>query len=251
VTRVVIARWAGWAPGVEGDADWRAWAAAPRPLLGDGQPDAKFLPLHVRRRCDLLSRMMLRAAHTCVPDAHERARLRTVFASRYGSFNATVRMMEGLARNEPLSPSLFMQSVHNAQSGLFSIWSKNTAASTAIAGRGDTFACGFVEALCQLHEGGGPILLLTGDEALPPPVAHLSPERFGPYATALLLARDGDGVAIDFEIGAADGDAVVSQQPQALAFLAFLLGDAPALDLHRPPRSWTWCKAGAGPVSVA
>jgi hypothetical protein len=177
VTRVVIARWAGWAPGVEGDADWRAWAAAPRPLLGDGQPDAKVLPLHVRRRCDLLSRMMLRAAHTCVPDAHERARLRTVFASRYGSFNATVRMMEGLARNEPLSPSLFMQSVHNAQSGLFSIWSKNTAASTAIAGRGDTFACGFVEALCQLHEGGGPILLLTGDEALPPPVAHLSPRR--------------------------------------------------------------------------
>ena len=245
MTRVVVRRWAAWAPGLVEAQAWEAWARAPAMPQAQGEPDVAFLPRMVRRRCDLVSRMMLTVAHGCLPTPELRAESAAVFASRHGSFAATVSMLEALAAGEALSPTLFMQSVHNAQAGLFSIWSENTRPANAIAARRDTFAYGFLEALCQAHQRDEPVLLVVGDEALPPAVAALETAAAShvPYALGLLLARGGDGTAVDFEfVGDASGRSDPSPLPQALQFLAFLLRGDATLRLGESPRGWRWSR---------
>ena len=77
-------------------------------------------------------------------------RLRTVFASRHGSVNESIEMIEQIARRERLSPATFSHTVHNAQAGLYCIAAQNRSASCSLAGRTDTFACGWLEVLAHL-----------------------------------------------------------------------------------------------------
>ena len=53
--------------------------------------------------------------------------MRTVFASRHGSINESIELIECVARGQPLSPAKFSHTVHNAQAGLFSIAARNRA----------------------------------------------------------------------------------------------------------------------------
>ena len=80
----------------------------------------------LRRRCTPLSRAMLTAAFGAV-GAVAPSDVRTVFASRYGSINESVALLRNIARDERMSPARFTHTVHNAQSGLFSIAAGNRA----------------------------------------------------------------------------------------------------------------------------
>ena len=115
-----IRNWAAWAPELEGQAAWQDWANAPSPLGVEGSPAARFLPAMLRRRCSPLARMMLTAAFECCEEA-DLSNVATVFASRHGNINESVGMFDRLAREQPLSPTRFSHTVHNAQAGLFSI----------------------------------------------------------------------------------------------------------------------------------
>jgi len=198
VTPIRLRRWAAWAPGVESEAAWRAWARAPAEIRGSGAPEARFLPALLRRRCDAHSRMMLHVAHECCP-AELRSEIACVFASRHGSFGTTVSLLEDLAHGAALSPARFSHSVHNAPAGLFSIWAENRTASLSLAAGEGTFAHGFLEAICTIHrEGGRPVLLVHSDEAVPDAIVPLVDRREGSFALALLLAGDGPGPALCF-----------------------------------------------------
>jgi hypothetical protein len=212
--------------------------------VGDVKPDVKFLPAMQRRRCDGLSRMMLSVANACCDEA-TRAEALSVFASRHGSFAGTVDMLETLARDEPLSPTQFSHSVHNTQAGLFSIWAGNHQVAQSLASRNDTFEHGFLEAVCLLARSGGrPVLLVTGDEALPEPIAHLSDDPDLPYAVGLLLRNEGAGDALEFSLEqgthelwdseAASGPA--PRWPKAIEFMRWWLGGDEALTLGEAPR---------------
>ena len=255
MTRVVIERWAGLAPGLElGEESWRAWARAPQPFPGGSgregegnrevEPDVKFLPAMQRRRCDLLSRMMLAVANACC-DESERAELLSVFASRHGSFGTTVAMLEALAADEPLSPTQFSHSVHNTQVGLFSIWSGNQQVAQSLASRNESFEHGVLEAVClQARSGGRPVLLVTGDEALPEPVAALSDDPHPPYAVGLLLRAGGAGDALDFSLEhEPEALRATHMWPKAIEFLRWWLnesGEESALTLGEAPRAFVF-----------
>ena len=228
-----VLRWSAWAPGREARADWEAWARAPEPLPFEGQAEARFLPPLLRRRCTPLTRIVLSAAFGCLPEA-ERSAVRTVFASRHGSLNESIDLLESVVRGERISPAKFSHTVHNAQAGLYCIATGNCRSSISLAARADTFSCGYLEALAQLErEPSRPVLYVIGDVPLAATFAGLLREAPSAYALALLLARDaGAGPVLSF--GHEEPEAVAEHLwPDALEFLRWLLGEERTLALGR------------------
>lgn len=224
--------WAAWAPGLEEPEAWRQWAKSPVPLGVEGVPDAKFLPAMLRRRCTPLTRIMLRAAFDACPEAL-RSEVRTVFASRHGSINESIELIECVARGLPLSPAKFSHTVHNAQAGLFSIASGNRRASASLAAQEDTHAHGWLEAMAHLErEPGRPLLLVTGDVPLAPTFAPLVSEPVCCYAVAWLLARAGEGELIGVRVGGPARSADARAWPEAAALLRWWLSGEASVELQ-------------------
>jgi hypothetical protein len=248
---VVVRDWSAWAPGLETKDDWSAWAAAPRPLGADAVPEAKQVPPMLRRRCTPLSRAMLTAAYGAT-EACGPGDVRTVFASRYGSINESVPLLKNIALDEKMSPSRFTHTVHNAQSALFSIAAGNRRATSALSARAESFASGFLEAATHLHrEPSRPVLLVTGDVPLCEDFHSLIDDPQAIYATALLLASDGQGVRVVFDVRGDEvlpppGIAVAAIEAQrrgwsdAAEFLRWMLTDDDELVLPGNGRRWTW-----------
>ncbi|MDX1648496.1 MAG: beta-ketoacyl synthase chain length factor [Myxococcota bacterium] len=241
--RARVRRWAAWAPGLEDREAWEAWTRAPQPVPVEGHPQARFLPAMLRRRCTPLTRIVLAAAFACVDEA-QRGAVRTVFASRHGSINESIELLHAVVREERISPAKFSHTVHNAQAGLYCIAAGNRHASSSLAARDDTFACGWLEALGHLErEPTRPVLYVIGDVALEPTFAGLVEEPRGAYGLALLLAHPeadaeaapgdaGPELAVDLGGRARPGG---RPWPDALEFLRWLVADGAerALELGR------------------
>lgn len=246
--RVVLRRWAAWAPGLDGAEAWQAWAAQPVPLRGDGIPDARFLPAMLRRRCTPLSKILLKAAVEGVGE-EERDQVRTVFSSRHGSINESVGLLENVARAEKLSPAKFSHTVHNAQAGLFSIATGNRQASTSLAAREDSFGCGLLEALGHLERAPTrAVLTVMGDVPLDPVFARLVEEPACSYAVALLLAREGEGPGFSLQIAPNPGRAPVPPWPPAVEFLRHWLIGSERFEIPTPRQRWCFVRHGAIPL---
>jgi hypothetical protein len=230
--RVALTRWSAWAPGRETQEAWRDWARAPEALSGDGSPAASFIPSLLRRRATPLTRTLLTAAWGCL-DAADLPRVRSVFASRHGSINESIGLLENVVRREKLSPTVFSHTVHNAQAALFSIAAGNRAASSSLAGQEDSFPCGWVEALTFLErEPETPLLLVMGDVPLAETFAGLADEPDTAYALACRL-ESVDAATPGIELGIRESDAALPRRawPQAFEFLRWWLSDEPSLAL--------------------
>jgi hypothetical protein len=243
VNAAVVQRWAAWSPGREDAAAWRDWARAPEALAVEGRPEARFLPAMLRRRCSPLARIMLTAAFECCP-ADDLAEVRTVFASRHGNINESIDMLERLARRQPLSPTRFSHTVHNAQAALFSIAAQSRQPSSSVAAQEDTFACGYLDALTHLQrEPDRRVLLVIADVPLAPTFAALVDECAASYGLALLLAAEGGGDRIGF--GSAPRHQIVGGHawPDAMEFLRWLLAGEEVLHLGASRRRFRWERA--------
>lgn len=240
----IVRQWAAWSPGVENPDAWRAWARTPQPLGHEGCPDVQFLPALMRRRCSPLARIMLTAAFAGCPPA-ERAQVRTVFASRHGNINESIPMLDRLAEAQPISPTKFSHTVHNAQAGLFSIATENRQASSSIAAQQNTFSCGYLEALAHLQrDPGRDVLLVMADIPLAPTFAKLVDEPIAAYGLALLLTNQGEGISLAFGPVSADRGSYAPAWPDAMEFLRWLLGEEQQLCLGAGDPRWRWERRG-------
>ncbi len=233
--KLTLGGFAAWAPGLTDEASWRRWAAAPVPLGSEGAPDVEFLPPMLRRRCGRLTRVMLRAARDACTD-EEWSRWPSVFASRHGAVTATLELLDDLAQRRPLSPTRFSHSVHNASAGLFSIAAGNRAPSSSVAAGADTFQCALLEAAARLTRSSTPgVLVVMGDEPLPPAFLHFADERQATYGLALRLAREGEGRSLElcFPAQAEPAPSSRPQWPLAIEFLRALLQGEPEVRLGR------------------
>lgn len=103
-----------------------------------------------RRRLSYLARMAFAVGW---PLAEGIEALPLVYVSRHGETPRTFALLSELAERQPLSPTQFSLSVHNAVIGLWSILRGETSEMTALAAAGDGFEQGVIEAAGLLHEG--------------------------------------------------------------------------------------------------
>jgi hypothetical protein len=250
-----IRHWQAWAPGIEGADAWRAWFAAPGAPRGDASPAlAEMAPMQ-RRRVDHLGRMALQVAWWCQPDATPATPL--VFASRHGELSRTYEMLRTLARDEPLSPTHFGLSTHNAIGAQYGIARQLPANYCAVSAGAATAEAAFVEAAGLLADGAGEVLVVNYDAPLPPAYAPFRDEPDADYAWAVRLALPQAGEAsLSLRVSAtgasdASGATVVDSSPadpaavlpHGLDVLRVLAGGLDRLDFVDGPRTWRWARA--------
>jgi hypothetical protein len=178
--------WAALAPGLESSDDWKQWLQNPVAIIEPlGKIPLKTIPAMLRRRFNTLGRCAMGAAMPLVEDI---AAIPGIFASRHGDTEMSFSLLEGMGRDEPMSPTSFSLAVHNAVSGLFSIARKDTSEVTSIAAMEGLVLPTFIEAIGQL-QSTEKVLCVIYDIPLPDFYNSYfaeSPETF-PYAIALIL----------------------------------------------------------------
>lgn len=229
-----IAKWAAWGPSLHEQASWLNWLKAPDFHFENETPHLSEMPVMLRRRVGHLGKMALQAAYWA---GDEVAQCPVIFASRYGDIAQSIEQLNQLAQGNPLSPTAFSMSVHNAISALFSIARKDTASYTAIAAGKETIAAAFTEAIGLLADGAASVLLVYYDEPLPPPHHVFADEPDFPHAFACQLISSEQGFSLSSR---ASKEISHSDLPSSIAVLRFLLSGQREYQHSVGARTWVW-----------
>lgn len=230
-----IDQWQAWAPGLANADDWAIWARDPCDLQSsDAQPDVSFLPAMQRRRLSRLARMVFAVA---TPLAAGQPPMPLVYASRHGETARTFAILNDLANDEPLSPTQFSLSVHNAITGLWSIQQKNASEMTALAAEGDGLEHAVLEASLLIGEGAPAVLVVITEDQTPDVYAPWISDADFPYAVALLLKP---GRTWQLSLETANGYVAPTQRPHAIELVGALLNGQPTFQHRWEGRQWNW-----------
>jgi hypothetical protein len=238
-----VEQWRAWAPGLDNPQAWQAWAHAPVVVPDrQEQPACASLPAMQRRRLSRLARMTMEVAS---PLCGEDEQLPFVFASRHGETTRTFALLGDVTDEQPLSPTQFGLSVHNAIAGQWSVLRGQRGESVAIAGEADTFEHGVLEAAALLAAGAPTALLVIAEET--PPAAYdpwIADVPFS-YAVALRLGRvDPSGNppadAWQLRLERKEGEQPPCPWPHALDFLRALQAGESSMEHTWKTRRWNW-----------
>lgn len=233
-----IAQWRAWAPGLTTVEDWCQWGQNPTRLIDQGEaPDVSFLPAMQRRRLSRLARMAFSVGW---PLAEGHAQLPLVFVSRHGETPRTFEILSDLAADQPLSPTQFSLSVHNAVIGLWSILRNETSEMTALAAAGDGLEHGVLEAATLLNEGAPAVLLIVTEEQPPAAYAPWIDDVPFPYALGLLLMPGDEWQLALSTCQSSHGTDSSGKWPHALNLLRALSTQQCALQHPWKNRQWNW-----------
>ncbi len=239
---VTVDRWAAWAPGVESPSDWQQWARGERsfgPM--DAKPDVSFVKPIVRRRLSRLSRMSLEVAEGC--RVNETAPF-YVFCSRFGECTRTLEALNGLVRGEPISPTVFSQSVHNTSAGHYTINNKDQAPTTTVAAAEATLEAGFLEAWTALESGkASRVLVVYHDEPLAEPFKKPAPVLDIPLAAAFVigLPKPGDRLSLSWKpCSDPQPEKHALAEHPVLSVLRLVMGGPERVRVPTRRLSWEW-----------
>ncbi len=229
-----IEQWRAWAPNLESTQQWHAWSKAPVRVPDEQQqPDVSFIAPMQRRRLSRLARMVFNVAW---PLAESLPALPFVFVSRHGETPRTLALLHDLAQNEPLSPTQFSLSVHNAIIGQWSILRGDTSEMTALAAGGDGLEHAIQEACLLLNEGAPAVLVVIAEESPAAIYAAYIDDVPFPYAVGLLLTP-GD----DWQLQLRPGSGPITQWPHPLNLIRTLC-TGQTLTHYWSRRQWTWSR---------
>ena len=229
---------AAWAPGVESNDAWLAWAKDEYAITGGKEPLVKNMAPMLRRRAGFAAKMALEVAYQCLGN---KTGVPLVFSSRHGEASRSADLLLELAAGAPLSPTSFGLSVHNAPAGLFSIARLDHANSTAIAAGKSSVESAVIEACGLLAEGESNVLLVVYDCPLPKVYSVFQDCVEQPYAWAWLMESAGDEF---YSLHWSAGENILCSNdevlPAGLEILRFhLRGDA-VLQRTCDKRRWQW-----------
>lgn len=241
--RFSIAASAAWAPGVENEESWLAWARGELSISNGREPPLKNIAAMLRRRAGFAAKMALEVAYRCLGT---RTEIPMVFSSRHGEAARSAELLGDLARETPLSPTSFGLSVHNATAGLFSIARRDHANSAAIAAGKSSVEGAVIEACGLLAEGEPEVMLVAYDGPLPTVYAGFQDCLEQPYAWAWLLraARD-DGYSLGWSAGEEIASANHQELPAGLEIYRFYLRGDAVLERRCDKRRWRWMRHAA------
>jgi hypothetical protein len=165
-----------------------------------------------------------------------------VFASRHGETSRSFGLLQSLAADEPLSPTAFGLSVHNAIAAQWSIIRRETAESVALSVEDDGLEHAVIEAAMLFGQGHQDVLVVLAEELPPDPYAPWVQDVPCSYALALHLRPGGDWtLAMDPPRAAPAADAPQAW-PNPLNLLRHLLLRTGAWRHAGRTRHWTWTR---------
>jgi len=236
--RFSITAYAAWAPGIETEADWRAWANGDLAIAAKGEPAVKAMPAMLRRRASVPGRMALEVAYRCLG---ERTHIPAIFCSRHGECGRAADLLTDLASNNPLSPTVFSLSVHNATGGLFAIARHDRANSLALAAGAGTIEHAVIEACGLLADNTPAVLLVAYDNWLPSLFTSFQSCNEQPYAWAWLLQPPGaEAISLSWSATQETSAVNVENDPPGLEILRFFIRKDANLKRIGNGRCWQW-----------
>lgn len=191
-----------------------------------------------RRRLGFLARLVIGCAW---PLAQGRAPMPLVYCSHHGETSRTLKLLTSLAAHEPLSPTAFGLSVHNAIPGLWSILRQEHTETVALAVQGDGLEHAFLEAALLLAQGAEGVLVVAAEEAAPAPYAPWMNDVAFPYAAAFLVTA---GQQTQLSRVPDDTELPALRWPHALDLVRHLILGSPRW--HHPGnqgQQWRWQQA--------
>lgn len=238
---------AAWAPGLDTAAAWLAWSAKPYAIEGSGDAAVAAMPAMLRRRAGAMGKMALEAAYRCLDG---RSGVPTVFCSRHGECIRSVELLTDLVQGQPVSPTSFSLSVHNATAGLFSIAREDRASHAALAAGHSGVEHAVIEACGLLADGAKEVLLVVYDGRLPEVFQEFQDCQEQPFAWAWLMqaanAESSNVISLSWSAQAGKGTSAMmqesdaSRQPAGLEVLAFYLRRDRELVRTADARQWRW-----------
>lgn len=231
MTRIYIQNWSAWTPNLKSKENWQLWANNQASDSFSDDLNISDVPAMLRRRLSNLGKMAIACANDTEQNIPQRPSL---FCSRHGELARSVGLLTSLAEDELLSPTHFSLSVHNAIGGMLSINKKDPSNITAIAAAENMVPAALLEAqLIMQEQGCDEILCVIYDDLIPEPYANNTTIPDQAYALALVLNNRDSGTALDLSISA-EINHQVSNEPQALTFIRFLLNNEKILQLANP-----------------
>ncbi|MGR2739536.1 beta-ketoacyl synthase chain length factor [Billgrantia sp. Q4P2] len=203
--------------------DWRGWLPDETVAICDpshrveAQP-GKSLPAMLRRRLDDTGRATCEILRALDPEVE----LPLVHASRHGDTTHTLGMLEALESGEPISPTRFSMSVHNAVLGVHSISCGDHHPLQALGACGDEFDAILHEARGYLMEGHRAIVAVFSEGPLPSAYQGHTEHPGTACAVGMRLTLDRGRRLMA-------SDPACSARPSPLEVMAWLSGDTPYL----------------------
>lgn len=230
-----VASWAAWAPGLSTPEAWSDWAkTAAKAPQGAETPPLTEVPAMARRRIEKMGRLAYQVAQWVQGETRGEPLL---FASRHGDANRSVDLLKSLAKDEPMSPTSFALSVHNAIGAQYSIQRKDTANVTAVANGRFTVEAALLEAWTLLAEA--PHVTMVVYDATPS--SFFAPYYDEPEADFAWAWRLEKGDSFSLEAGAG-GRTAAGPLPHALEVLRFFLDGSPSLERADDTAGWRWSR---------
>ena len=234
-----IACHAAWAPNIETKEAWLAWAKGDVVITGSVEPAVRPMAPLLRRRAGFLGKMALEVAYQCLGAKKD---VPTIFSSRHGEVSRSVDLLLDLANGEPLSPTSFGLSVHNAIGGLFSIARADHASNIALAAGESSIEHGVIEACGLLAEGEPAVMLVAYDCPLPQVYSAFKDLNEQPYAWAWLIEPPRREVVSLTWSAAPEESLPDTGLPAGLEVLRFHLRKDRALERISDGRRWFWSR---------
>jgi hypothetical protein len=147
-------------------------------------PDVSFIPPMLRRRMTNIEKIAVSLAFQIAPENHDYV---TVFASRFGEWEQTIRLIKQFYFDNEMSPAGFSNSVHNAAAGHLSLLTHNKKSYTSIAAGERTLEMGLLEALTTKK----PALFIYVEESAPVEYAHMFSKKFLAHGMACFITNTG------------------------------------------------------------
>ncbi|WP_394173868.1 beta-ketoacyl synthase chain length factor [Thalassotalea litorea] len=195
-------------------------------LSKDQLPTLDWVPKIQRRRLSKFMKMALACAYEAsITEDGLVKPMQSVFTSRHGDLHKTSNLLLDLSEQEPLSPTAFSLSVHNAVAGLFTIFTANADASTTISAGANTLLMGLMDAYARIKSGmAEEMLFVHCDQVLPSIYEQYKDEIQVDHALAFRMRvadnmSSGKGISLDELQGALSQE---SKLPQAIQFLGCL-----------------------------
>jgi hypothetical protein len=185
-----LAGWSCWSRELPGAEAAEAWYRRGETVASQEQPACADVPPMLRRRCSLLTRMVLETGAAALRSAGlSPDRVGKVFASRHGEIQTLSGLFGDLADGSPLSPTAFSTSVHHSAAGYLGIVYGNRFPSRAVSAGDRSLAAGLLEAFGMIRRHGVPVLLVFADESFPERFLGLTSglEHAKPAALALVI----------------------------------------------------------------